>query len=87
VSFETVGEGINNAGVIVGFNVSLAGKKVQGFIRTANGVLTNFSVPNASVTGLSGINDSGEIVGSYRDAAGLVHTFKMQANGSGFKSF
>ena len=39
------------------------------------GVFDTFAVPLAFSTYADGINDSGQIVGSYQDAAGIMHGF------------
>jgi len=56
--------GINNAGQIIG---------IRGLL-DVNGTFTNIAVPGASPTFLYGINNTGQIVGSFEDSSG-VHGF------------
>ena len=56
----------------------------HGFLRTADGTITTFDVPGAvnvifgqvlPFTGVSGINSSDAVVGSYQDANGIGHGY------------
>jgi uncharacterized membrane protein len=71
----TIGEGINNAGTIVGVYV-LADGSAHGFVRT-NGVFMTVDVPNSSNTAINSINANGQIVGSYDDSNG-THGFHAE---------
>jgi probable HAF family extracellular repeat protein len=62
--------GINDSGVIVGYN--------SGFTSTFiydNGAYRTLRMPGEASTLGSGINDSGQIVGTYRDSTNLAHGF------------
>jgi len=61
---ETVANGINNSGQVVGYFQDSSGTP-QGFLRDVNGSLTYINVPNAHGTHASGINDLGQIVGYF----------------------
>lgn len=59
----------------------------HGFIRNANGTITNpVDFPGSSSTLLFGINNSGWIVGSYTDAMGVTHGF-VRKNANTYVSF
>ena len=84
----TYAQGINDAGQIVGYY--LVGNGVgngpplfQGFLRDAAGNYTTIDDPNgmANSTEAFGINDAGQIVGSYRDSSG-THGFLRDALGT-----
>jgi probable HAF family extracellular repeat protein len=60
----TYAYGINNSGVIVGFEQIGAQLASQAFIDN-NGTFTTFQVPGGVSTVADGINDQGEIVGSF----------------------
>src|SRR4029077_20256510 len=48
----------------------------HGFLfNQPTGTFTTFDIPNAANTYLNGINDAGQIVGSYVDSAGTSHGF------------
>jgi probable HAF family extracellular repeat protein len=68
--------GINNSDNIVGIYF---GTPSRGFLY-ANGIFATIEVPGATSTDVFGINDSGDIVGSYRDAMDMTHGF-LYANG------
>jgi len=52
------------------------------FVRTADGAFTTFGVPGANGTGAQGINDSGEIAGSYADSSDVIHGFLRAQDGT-----
>jgi uncharacterized membrane protein len=59
-------QNINNQGTIVGhFHGPLSDPVVHGYIRDYNGTITIFDVPNATATTPTGINDLGEVVGTF----------------------
>lgn len=62
----TIGYGINQGGIIVGYYVDAAGGE-HGFIRLLDGKLQKVDYPGAVGTVLFGINDSKEAVGLYND--------------------
>jgi len=75
---------INTAGDITG-SYSDDNGVMHGFLRVANGTITPFDAPGAGTAGTSllpgtmpsGINDSGDITGTYLDANGLAHGFVL----------
>lgn len=61
----TLASGINNSGQIVGSLLEISPRSVNdGFLDTA-GTFTTINYPTASATGLSDINDFGQIVGLF----------------------
>ena len=66
---------INNGGKVAGyFQDASQGNKGRGFVRDRNGAVTVFDAPNASTvvgqgTWTTGINDDGDIVGSFQDTS------------------
>jgi len=79
--------GINATGQIIG--VTYNGTLTQFFLRGSDGTYTIFSPRNAissgSETGLlavNGINDAGEIVGSYPDSTFVLHGFVRKTDGT-----
>jgi len=76
---NTVPTGINDAGEIVGYYYASNPIIVQGFFRTADGLLTfPLDYPGAVSTVVGGINDNETIVGYYYDSAFLIHGFILQ---------
>jgi len=70
--------GINSAGSAVGWcTLSSSGEPVG--LLYAKGKLTEFSVPKALETEATGINDAGDIVGTFFDSAGAQHGFLLHA--------
>jgi len=65
--------GINDSGTIVGYYI---GNSVHGF-QFSNGNYSTIDVPGATKTYVSGINNLGDICGSYVDASGVNHGFVM----------
>ena len=69
------GYSINNGGKVAGyFQDASQGNKGRGFVRDPNGAVTVFDGPNASTvvgqgTWTTGINDDGDIVGSFQDTS------------------
>ena len=59
--------GLNNLGAIVGGFVDASGDE-KGFLRQRNGDVATLIFPGAVVTEANGINDRGNIVGTYRQA-------------------
>jgi hypothetical protein len=87
----TLPTGINTSGVITGTYVD-SNLAYHGFVRAANGTITEFDVPGA-ITGTGsatyalgtrpiGINDSGTIVGTYLDTSYTYHGFVRAASGA-----
>ena len=73
----TEANGINNSGTIAGRDI---GAVSEGFV-LSNGKYTITDVPGATNTSLFGINNLGDIVGSYVDTSGTTHGF-LKSNGS-----
>ncbi len=77
----TVGFAINNSGTIVGATVFSTAAlpngddQSSGFVGTA-GDLTAFSYPASDYTSAQGINDSGTVVGEYRDNSVSGNVFR-----------
>jgi len=78
-AIDTGVTGINAAGDLVGFwDTGVASPIGHGFV-FSHGTFTSFDVPvtGATVTQANDINASGQIVGTYIDANGLLHGFLM----------
>ena len=79
---ETLAYSINNQSQIVGNYVTFVcdpqGSHTvdHGFL-WVKGTLTTIDVPHSTNTDLYGINDHGEMVGSYTDASGTPHGFLL----------
>jgi probable HAF family extracellular repeat protein len=74
---------INERGAIAGtFAVGSAADpdsvEFHGFVRSPGGEITTVDVPGAAMTGASGINNHGAVVGTYVDAAGRSHGFLLE---------
>jgi uncharacterized membrane protein len=88
------GVSINSAGVITGNYLRYGGVAdfgfgpeayylFAGFLRLADGTISNIDPPNSYESGPSAINDQGTIVGSYGAAAdGSNHFYERAANGT-----
>jgi probable HAF family extracellular repeat protein len=70
--------GINNAGTIVG-NTNTYGSSGNAFV-LINGTYTSLNYPGAQLTSATGINNLGQIVGTYVDASGVGHGFVATPN-------
>jgi probable HAF family extracellular repeat protein len=53
--------------------------KLSGFFRDKQGRCTILDFPGANLTEATGVNDDGQVVGNYRDAAGKFHGFFWDA--------
>lgn len=62
--------GLDSAGTLVGFSEDSRGANTHGVMRPVGGTVEQFSVPGSLETAPVGINDAGEIVGTYRDVRG-----------------
>ncbi len=71
---------INNRGDITGW-YQTPGPQRHGFA-LRKGVLTSYDFPGASFTQVNGISDTGTVFGEFIDAAGLVHGFLVNDDGS-----
>lgn len=61
--------GINSFGTVVGWYANPGDGQYRSFVRTSDGTVMDFEVPNARQTFASGINDHGAIVGQFVDQA------------------
>jgi hypothetical protein len=68
----TVGEGINNAGTIVGSYLVDPDGPPHGFV-LKNGLFMTVDLPDALATQVFTINAQGKIVGAYVDSEGVQH--------------
>jgi hypothetical protein len=76
---------INNHGDVAGFYTTADGA-TDGFVKVADGRFITLAYPGAAMTQALGINDSGEVVGTYDIATGAnckTHGFTWRA-GRGF---
>lgn len=71
---RTFASGLNDAGDIVGVFRGRDTGGNQGFLRTADGQYMRFEVPGVPSLAPSGVNNKGQIVGSFTDARG-THGF------------
>ncbi len=74
---KTTARGINDAGIIVGWNRDNSTGITQAYV-DVGGILTFFSDPNAlnaNTTYFEDINNNGLVSGEFADAAGLLHPF------------
>ncbi len=82
----TIGISINTSGVIAGIYFD-AGRVAHGFVRAANGAITDFDAPGAGTASGQGtfptsINTAGAIAGIYTVASKAGHGFVRAANGT-----
>src|SRR5208283_1186565 len=77
----TLGLAMNTAGAIAGSYIDSSGVS-HGFVRAANGTITEFNAPSAQGTLGLGINTAGVITGAYSDTSGVYHGFVRAANGT-----
>ena len=75
--FVTRPSAINAMEQIVGTFINFLGSNTEegSFLRQPNGSFTTIDVPGAIGTSASGINDAGQIVGSFTDNAGFGYGF------------
>jgi len=86
---STAPQAINKHGEIAGFATvatynfeipfEIAALRTSGFFRDKEGRCTILDFPGANLTEASGVNDDGQVVGNYRDAAGNFHGFFWDA--------
>jgi hypothetical protein len=86
ILFFSNGPVINTAGEIVGYVVD-SGKNHHGFVRAANGTMTELNAPGAGTaanegTVAMGINKAGTIAGYYQDANKNDHGFILATDGT-----
>src|ERR1019366_6375757 len=77
----TYASSINRAGAITGDYRDASGT-FHGFVRAADGTITDFDVPGSTGTSPSSINAVGVIAGSYGDASNVSHGFVRAADGT-----
>jgi probable HAF family extracellular repeat protein len=68
---------VNDESTIAGFYVNAAGD-TDSFVQWTNGKTITLAVPGASATNATGINDGGEVVGTYTVGSGssaVTHGF------------
>jgi hypothetical protein len=78
---EITPAGINPAGAITGFYVD-ASSVQHGFVRAADGLITEFDPPGSILTNPNAIDALGEITGFYFDANFVGHGFLRAADGT-----
>jgi len=66
--------GINSAGAAAGWCINAKTSLSEGFVY-AGGKFTAIKFPNSSATIALGINDKGDVVGTYLDSSGAQHAF------------
>ena len=71
--------GINAKGDIAGWFIADVGGAAQGFI-IQNGVTTVLNHPDAAMTFVQGVNNKGELSGSWEDVGGNSHGFALAAD-------
>ena len=79
--------GIDTRGDVAGFFTGTGGKQ-DAFLRTSAGKQTVLAYPGAAITQAFGVNDFGEVVGTYTVGSGssaLTHGFTWTAPG-GFQT-
>ena len=92
---DTIPEGINAAGVIAGWYlnyIDCTTLNTGGFVLSTDGAVALFQPPGKMVTSLHGISNTdphsigidqaGDITGSYTDAAGVQHGFVRNPYGT-----
>ena len=73
--------GINDSGTIAGQYDDGRQAPYGSFLRSATGVVTLVAFPSSTSTGITSLNNSGETVGGWVDAASGVHSFLRNAVG------
>ncbi len=71
---------INASDAVTGYYY-VSSTVTNGFLRSADGTMTTFSVRDGLQTVPESINDAGEITGYYEEVAGRPHGFLRYANG------
>ena len=78
-AISTSATDVNNAGVVSGFYTNAGG--LHGFIDNA-GTFTSYDDPNGTNTMFLGLNNNGQVVGSYVDGAGETQGLLFNIAGS-----
>lgn len=73
-TFTTYAYAINNHDAVVGVYFD-ASNNEHGFLRSASGAISQIEFPGAVQTEADGINDAGEITGTYVNTHGLTYGF------------
>jgi uncharacterized membrane protein len=78
-ALTTAPYGINDLGEIAGYFLTVAGTNGQAYFRAPDGTLTTYNVPGAPAnsTNFLAINNLGETLGNYVDAAGNLDNFLL----------
>jgi len=76
---NSMATGVNHSGMVVGFDMPST-TVANGFLLTS-GVYTLIQFPGSTFTQPLGLNDNGEVVGTYTDANGNMHGFE-ELNGN-----
>ena len=74
----TSANGINNEGVVTGYYYSDSSGDFSGFLWN-NGTFTSLNFPGAVSTGITSINDQGDLTGYYVDLNGTFNGFVAYA--------
>lgn len=83
----TVVWALNDSGSSAGFysasGTEFAGRSAHAFVRNSSGVITSFDpTTNSTFPGVTGINTSGAVIGTYIDESGLTHAFVRDPSGN-----
>jgi hypothetical protein len=81
----TAAVGINAQSEIVGRYQDAPGGPLHGF-SLIEGHFNKIDVPGAGLTNVFGVNDRGDVVGAYTDAANTMHGFVLHSTGGGFET-
>jgi uncharacterized membrane protein len=73
--FVTHAYGINAANTTVGFFIPPPFAAYHGFVRAANGAISQLDYPGSVSTDCLGINNAGEVTGFYLDSRNVSHGF------------
>jgi uncharacterized membrane protein len=76
--------GVNNAGEVVGFNMTSTTTS-DGFL-DIGGSFTTLDFPGSTFTQALGLNNVGQVVGDYVDAGGAMHGFLYEVISGNYQS-
>ncbi len=85
-AIRVAARGVNAKGDVAGWFVADAGGAVQGFV-IKNGETTVLNYPGSVATFIQGINNKGEMSGTWEDAQGNSHGFSLAADLETWTSF
>ncbi len=77
--------GVNNSGEFSGFFLTNSGADSAGFLLNGS-TLTSIEFPGSTFTQAFGLNNEGQVVGTYIDAAGVMHGFVYDASTGTFQT-